>query len=205
MNIKAAEIRKKDFKKSFRGYDVNEVEAFLDTVSSHYEKLVLEIAGLNEKIKFLSSDIEVYKENEVNLQKAIVRAQDIGEEILENSKKRAQNIVREAELQAQKVKQDIDEDIMSQRSELEEIKLKNDKMIEDTKIFLMDKLTELEDYIKNKRIYKMELANPKMLDKEEKTDIEISPTEKITVSTALGNSADFGLTSRPFDENFEVK
>lgn len=28
----------------------------------------------------------------------------------------------------------------------------------------MDKLTELEDYIKNKRIYKMELANPKMLD-----------------------------------------
>jgi DivIVA domain-containing protein len=205
MNLKAAEIRKKDFKKSFRGYDPNEVEAFLDTVSSHYEKLVLEIATLNNRIKSLVCDVEVYKENEINLQKAIVRAQDIGEEILENAKKRAQNIVKEAELNAQKVRQNFDEDIINQRAELEEIKQKNDKMIEDTKMFLMDKLNELEDYIKNKRIYKMELANPKMLDAEEKTDIEISPTEKITVNTAAGNLSDFGLTSRPFDENFEVK
>lgn len=209
MNIKAADIKKKDFQKSFRGYDVNEVEAFLETVSAHYEKLVLEISALNEKVKSLTTDIEVYKENEINLQRALIRTQDIGEEIIENSKKRAQNIIRESELNAQKLRQSVEEEIINKRSELEELKAKNEKLTEDTKAFFIEKLNEIDDYIKNKRVYKMELASTKMMinDMEEKLDVNIPSTiqNKVNTAPSRGGFSDPGLTSRPFDDNFEIK
>ncbi|CAN5417559.1 hypothetical protein BH10BAC5_BH10BAC5_19070 [soil metagenome] len=210
MNIKAADIKKRDFPKSFRGYDPNEVEAFLETVSAHYEKLVLEISSLNEKVKSLSSDIEIYKENEINLQRALIRTQDIGEEIIENSKKRAQNIIRESELNAQKLRQSVEEEIINKRTELEELKAKNEKLTEDTKTFFIEKLSEIDDYIKNKRVYKMELASTKMMinDMEEKqNDVNIAPynQNKLISAPSRGGFSDPGLTSRPFDDNFEIK
>ena len=58
------------------------MDAFLDTVSSHYEKLMVDNKTLNDRIKSLLSDIDIYRENESNLQKAIVKSQDLGEELL---------------------------------------------------------------------------------------------------------------------------
>lgn len=42
MNLTSKEIKKTDFKKSLRGYDTNEVDAFLETVSNHYDRLLIE-------------------------------------------------------------------------------------------------------------------------------------------------------------------
>ena len=127
--ISPKDIKKTDFKKIFRGYDPNEVEAFLETVSLRYERLLEENTNFNERIKTLISDIEIYKENEATLQRAIVKAQDLAEEILANAKKRAENIVKESELNAQKIIQDADKDILTKKQELEELKLRNDKIV----------------------------------------------------------------------------
>ena len=77
MNLIPKDIKKRDFKKSLRGYEVDEVDAFLETVSSHYEKLLVDNKNLTEKVKSLMADIDIYKENESNLQRAIIKAQDI--------------------------------------------------------------------------------------------------------------------------------
>ena len=146
MNITTKDIKKRDFKKSIRGYDMNEVDAFLDMVSSHYEKLLIENKTLSEKIKTLLGDIEVYKENESNLQRAIIKSQDIAEEVIQNAKKRAENIVREAELDTRKTKQDFENEILTKKQDLEEIKMRNDKIIEDIKSIIID-IKEIEDDI----------------------------------------------------------
>lgn len=85
--ISPKDIRKSDFKKTFRGYDPIEVDAFLETVSIRYERIFEENHNLNDKIKVLTGDIDVYRDNETTLQKAIVKAQDLAEEILVNAKK----------------------------------------------------------------------------------------------------------------------
>lgn len=172
------EIKKTDFKKTFRGYDINEVDAFLETVSLRYERLYEENAELIKQIKILKSDLDVYKENETTLQKAIVKAQDLSDEIILTSKKRAENIVKEAELNAQKTLQDSEKEIMTKKHELEELKLRNDKLVEDVKLFFMEKLNEMDEFLKTRNIYKMELTRN---EQKEETEEELPAEEKTNV------------------------
>lgn len=44
------DIENKEFNKSFRGYDIDEVEEFLQTLVTDYEKLYRENASLKEKM-----------------------------------------------------------------------------------------------------------------------------------------------------------
>jgi cell division initiation protein len=212
MNISATDIKKRDFKKVLRGYDPNEIDAFLETVSSHYEKLVIDNKNLSDKIKSLQADIDIYKENEMNLQKAIVKSQDLGEEVLQNAKKKAEMISKEAELNAQKTRQNVEEEIINKKQELEEMKLKNDKLIGDVKSFLSDKLNELEDFIKNQNILKMELTSITDASQEEKVTIEAdseldstSEDSKKDLKKVSISTLEKDVKEKPFDDNFEVK
>ena len=211
MNISAADIRKRDFRKVFRGCDPNEIDAFLETVSSHYEKLLIENKNLSDKVKSLQADIEIYKENEMNLQKAIVKSQDLGEEVLQNAKKKSEMIIKEAELNAVKIKQDFEENIISKKHELEEIKLKNDKLLDDVRNFFTDKLNELEEFVKNKKIFKMvltsvtqELKEEKESDEEENEESSDSEPKKDLKKVSI-STIDKDIQEKPFDDNFEVK
>ena len=205
MNISAKDIKKRDFKKSLRGYDSNEVDAFLDTVSLHYERLVSDNKVQADRIKSLISDIDIYKENEVNLQKALIKSQDLGEEIILNAKKTAQMIIKEAELNARKIRQDIDDNILEKKRELEDIKNRNEKLLEDIKNYLNDKLTELEEFIKHKNIFKMELTSLSRYESPtEENDIkheeEKKNVKKVFISSETGNS-----DSKSFEDTFELK
>lgn len=163
MRLSAIDIKKQEFRKSFKGYDVNEVEAYLDTVANEMEKLFIEIENLKEKISHLENDgeklsheIEVYRENEKTFQKAIVKSQDMSEDILENATKRAELIVKESEIIAAKVKMQAKEEIMNLKQELEELRIKNETIIDDIKNYLIEKLNSVEEYSKNRKIFKME-------------------------------------------------
>ena len=46
MRLSAIDIKKQEFKKSMRGYDVSEVDAYLDTVGNTVENLSREIEML---------------------------------------------------------------------------------------------------------------------------------------------------------------
>jgi len=204
MIISSKDIKKRDFKKAIRGYDNDEVDAFLETVSSHYEKLVSENKNLSEKVKSLLSDIDIYKENETNLQRAIIKSQDLGEEIIQNSKKRAEIIIKEAELNARKIKQDLEDEIMGKKHELDEIKQKNEKTFDDVRHFLADKLNDLEDFIKNRKILNMELTQVRGRDIESETEEEQDQTEKPLKKVYL-NPQSINSANRSFDDSFEVK
>jgi cell division initiation protein len=187
-NISPKEIKKTDFKKSFRGYDNYEVDAFLEALSLRFERLVEENAELTSKVNTLTTDIEVYKENEATLQRAIVKMQDLAEEVIGSAKKRAENIVKEAQLNSQKIFQDTEKEIFTRKNELEELRLRNDKLVEDVKLFFMEKLNEMDDFVKARNIYKMELARHHAADDmsgEEEAESQEEPTlKKISINTS---------------------
>lgn len=188
--ISAKDIKKTDFKKIFRGYDPNEVDAFLETVSLRYERLHEENLNYAERLKLLTTDIEVYKENESTLQKAIVKVQDLAEDVLINAKKKSENIIKEAELNSQKIMQDVDKDIMTKKQELEEIKLRNDKLVEDVKLFFLEKLNEMDEFIKVRNIYTMELANTGNETESSENAVIENQLKKVTLNTAKTNFSD---------------
>jgi cell division initiation protein len=163
MRLSAIDIKKQEFKKSMRGYDVGEVEAFMDLAANEVENLNKEnetlkehITKLNEDIKELKEEVDVFKENEKTFQKAIVKSQDMSEDVLENAKKRAELIVKEAEIMSSKIKVTTQEDFVNLKQELEELRQKNEIIIDDIKNFLVDKLNSIEEYSRNRKILRLE-------------------------------------------------
>lgn len=163
MRLSAIDIKKQEFRKSFRGYDVSEVEAYLDTVGNTMENLFREMEFLKEQITRLegekqeiATEISVYRENEKTFQKAIVKSQDMSEEILENAKKRAELIIKEAEILSSKTKLQAQEEFVNLRQELEELKSKNEGIIDEIKNYLIEKLNSIDEYQRNRKIFKLE-------------------------------------------------
>jgi cell division initiation protein len=163
MRLSAIDIKKQEFKKSFKGYDVSEVEAYLDTIANEIEKqyreneaLKEQVAGLEKEKEDLVHEIQVFRDNEKTFQKAIVKSQDMAEDVLENANKRAELILKEAEIMASKTKLTAQEEILNLRQELEDLRVKNENIIEDIKEYLTEKLNSIEEYSRNRKIYKME-------------------------------------------------
>jgi cell division initiation protein len=163
MRLSAIDIKKQEFKKSFKGYDVSEVEAYLDTIANEIEKQYRENEDMKEKIAGLEKDkeelmheIQVFRDNEKTFQKAIVKSQDLAEDVLENANRRAELIIKEAEILANKTKLEAQEEIFNLKQELEELRIKNENIIEDIKNYLAEKLNSIEEYSRNRKIYKME-------------------------------------------------
>jgi cell division initiation protein len=163
MRLSSIDVKKQEFKKSLRGYDVSEVEAYLDTVGNEVENLYREIEALREQLAkaqaekdLLNNEIQVFRENEKTFQKAIVKSQDLAEEVLENAKKRAELIIKEAEILSSKTKSQVQEEFVNMKQELEELKAKNENIIDDIKHYLIEKLNSIEEYQRNRKIFKLE-------------------------------------------------
>jgi cell division initiation protein len=163
MRISAIDIKKQEFKKSMRGYEVGEVEAYLDTIANEFESLVRENESLKEQIskleqdkKSLDGEVDVYRENEKTFQKAIVKSQDLAEEVLENAKKRAELIVKESEILAAKTRIAAQEDFVNLKQELEELRTRNESIIDEIRNFLVEKLNLVDEYSRNRKILRLE-------------------------------------------------
>lgn len=89
-----------------RGYDPEEVSAFLDMISGEFENLVRTNAQLSEKNAMQKTQIEKYREMERTLQDSLVTAQRAGEDTIESAKRQADLIIREAEVKAVSIIED---------------------------------------------------------------------------------------------------
>ncbi|MFH1761943.1 MAG: DivIVA domain-containing protein [bacterium] len=103
MKITPIDIKRQVFKKVFRGYDSDEVNAFLEMIAAEYEKHLKEISQLNDTNMMLSSDLGKYSNLEKTLQATLIAAQKTTEEIKTSARKEAELIVKEAEIQAEQI------------------------------------------------------------------------------------------------------
>lgn len=97
------EIENKVFKRSLRGYDVNQVESFLQEVCDSYERLYKENLAAKERIGMLADAVKQYKSMEDTLQNALAVAQKSGEDVKKNAYAKAEVILKDAENQAAKI------------------------------------------------------------------------------------------------------
>ena len=71
MKVTPLEIRQKTFEKGFRGYEKEEVDAYLIALSSEWEKLLIEIRDQKIKIESLERDVQKMREVESTLYKTL--------------------------------------------------------------------------------------------------------------------------------------
>lgn len=97
------DIHNKEFSRGLRGYDIDEVNEFLDQVIKDYESLIRENKNLQAKIDALNEKINYYSDIEESLKKSIVVAEQTAEEVKRNANKEAELIIREAEKNADRI------------------------------------------------------------------------------------------------------
>ncbi|ACL74981.1 DivIVA domain-containing protein [Ruminiclostridium cellulolyticum] len=122
MNYTPNDLDNIKFKKNFMGYNEDQVNEVLDSVIQDYELYIKENIELKDRISVLNEGIQHYKNIEESLQNTLIVAQQTGEEIKKNSYEKAENIIKEAELKAQRVINDANQEVIKIRFEYEEMK-----------------------------------------------------------------------------------
>ena len=101
--LKAQDIRVVTFDKGMRGYNTEDVDAFLSQVADQVEMMEAEKAEIEKKLYMLAEKVAEYRKDENNLKAALLNAQRLGENVIQEANQRAAQIVREADIKAEAV------------------------------------------------------------------------------------------------------
>lgn len=103
MPLSPLDIHNKEFGRSFRGYDEDEVDDFLERIIQDYEGLIRQNKELEDRVENLLEKLKHFTNIEESLSKAILIAQETAEEVKANARKEAQLIIKEAEKNADRI------------------------------------------------------------------------------------------------------
>jgi len=103
MKITPLEIRQKTFEKVFRGYDKDEVSAFLVSLSQEWERLLDEQKDLSLRIESLEKEVNKLHEVESSLFKTLKTAEDTGANLIEQAKKETELKIKESSLKSDEI------------------------------------------------------------------------------------------------------
>ncbi len=103
MKITPMDIQRQSFNSRFRGYDADEVRAFLNLVSEEVAELQRDHSRLQQEVQHLNSLLGEHRERETILKNTLLTAQRVSEEIRDNARKQAESTVQEAELRADRL------------------------------------------------------------------------------------------------------
>ena len=119
MKITPIEIRQKSFEKVFRGYDKEEVDAFLLSLSQEWERVIDENKENRIRLEVADKEVKKLREVETSLYKTLKTAEDTGAHLIDQANKsaamhmkeaqvKADSLLREARSKAQQMVQDAD-------------------------------------------------------------------------------------------------
>ncbi len=103
MNITPIEIRQKEFERHFRGYDKDEVNAFLHTLSQAWERLLQENREKTARLEKAEKDIDKVREVEGALFRTLRTAEDTSTGIVNKAQQEAEEVQQQAERQRQEI------------------------------------------------------------------------------------------------------
>jgi len=122
MNYSPNDLQNITFKKSIMGYNEDEVNEALDRVIEDYNAYIKENIELKDKLSILNEGLQHYKNIEESLQNTLLVAQQTSEELKKNAYSKADVITREAELKAQQIIDQGNQEVLKVRFEYEEMR-----------------------------------------------------------------------------------
>ena len=103
MNITPLDIQQQKFKTRIRGFDVREVDAFLEQMANGFESLQRTHKDLQEEVRRLELEIQGYRKREETFKRALLNSQKVLDQMKDNALKSAELIIAEAEVKAEKI------------------------------------------------------------------------------------------------------
>lgn len=141
------DIHNKEFKRGFRGYSEEDVDAFMDDIAGDYEKVYREYCELKERCDKLQDKLTQYEKMESTMNSTLMLAQQTAENVKVSARKEADLILQEA---TNKKKQMMDETTLSlqaSQQELDKIKSQTRSFRAKCRAILTSQLRLLDDMV----------------------------------------------------------
>ena len=142
------EIHDHQFKKSFRGYNENEVDDFLDKIVEDFEKLLRENERLKNQLNTSENELDHYRKLEKTLNDTLMVAQRTADEVITAAKKNAdelkENTARECQTIREQARFEAQQQIAGAMTKRDAILAEYDKFVREKQAFLMKLRTILE-------------------------------------------------------------
>ncbi|MGD9056554.1 MAG: DivIVA domain-containing protein [Desulfobacterales bacterium] len=103
MKITPLDIQQQQFKTRFRGFDIREVDAFLEQMAETFETLQKTNQNLTDEVRRLELEIQGYRKREETFKRALLNSQKVLDQMKDNARKSAELIIAEAEVKAEKI------------------------------------------------------------------------------------------------------
>jgi cell division initiation protein len=100
MPIRPIDIRRKEFKSSFRGYDQNQVDDFLDAVADEFERNYTENQRMREEVSSLRDRLQQFEDLEGSIRAALVHAEQASNDLRRAAAQEAEGIKQSAQREA---------------------------------------------------------------------------------------------------------
>lgn len=146
MRLSALEIKKQDFKKVMRGYEPNEVRAFLELAASQFEELVSDNRELSFKVTELETSLKDYKQVEKVLHQTMLQAEETSKQVSENARNQAGNILKEAEIKGMAMIEAAKQDVAELRQQITLLQNQRQEMVNRLNILLDMMSKNLKDF-----------------------------------------------------------
>ena len=120
MTITPMDIHNKDFSRTFRGFNMDEVDDFLTQVQRELEKTLREKRELEDQLDLAANKLNNFEDMQEALNKSIVVAQDAADRLRENADHEVSVIRKEAENYSHEVRRDADDYAAQTKREADE-------------------------------------------------------------------------------------
>ncbi len=103
MKISPMDVQRQTFATRLRGFDPDEVRAFLSVVAEEVAALQRDKDHVEQQLRHLEQIVGEHRERETILKNTLLSAQKAAEDIRENARKEAETVVKQAELQSDRL------------------------------------------------------------------------------------------------------
>ncbi|HPK87680.1 MAG TPA: DivIVA domain-containing protein [Atribacterota bacterium] len=170
MRISPMDIEQQQFGRSFRGYNEEEVDNFLDRIAKDYEEVLNENVKSKDEVERLQAKLAEYLKMEETLRTALVNAQQSASSIREAMQKEAQNLIETAQIEAERIKQKAMQEILDTNNEITTLQKRKFLILEKLKntlklhIRMLDEemVKESDEETSNQYIHDKTIENLKM-------------------------------------------
>ena len=132
MKLTPLDIQQMRFSTRLRGYDRDEVDHFLEVVTSAYEEILKGHQALQDQVSGVEQQLSEWHRREETISQAVLATQDVVNDLKQNACREAEIIVQEAELRAETLVRDAQAQVVRMEGEL--VSLRKQRLIAIEKI-----------------------------------------------------------------------
>ena len=122
MRITPLDIQQKQFSSRFRGFDMEEVDSFLELIREEMEELLRDNANLREESRRFEKQLKEYKNIETTLKDTLISTQQMAEQFRATAKKDADLLKKEAEMKAEGMLREAQDKVVEIHEDITDLK-----------------------------------------------------------------------------------